>query len=428
MKKVFLFLSAAAMLTVACNKSETVNNAADSLNSNQIAFKAISSNVTKGEELSGTLLKDGYGIYAAAAQKSANGIIENASYFAGGEQLFKNADGTVIAETLWKAYDGSAFAPVYWPMGGDALLDFLAYAEPIAKYSSVDGEWKVVFDYPSTDISKQFTITAVDTYAHQSDFMYASVQNQSKAVNGGTGNSVKLDFSHAQALLIFNVKVNDAAEAAGLAINKIMFINDARLQQLRAKAQSDQATAPLHAAWEAKKVADGYDSMSDGQKTDWDAANPEPVAADLAAITDDQVTLKTIGTFCVNNERVELVASWSALASDADNYLMPNGVTAMSEANSQADGAKVFDYEAALTEETNLHQLGETLLIPQQEKVNFVIEYVAGGKTMYYKYNDLRGIWEMGKKYIYNLDIALEEIVITESVADYTEVAYPVAL
>jgi hypothetical protein len=45
----------------------------------------------------------------------------------------------------------------------------------------------------------------------------------------------------------------------------------------------------------------------------------------------------------------------------------------------------------------------------------------ATGRTMYYKYNELRGVWEMGKKYIYNLDINLNEIVITESVANFVD-------
>ena len=100
----------------------------------------------------------------------------------------------------------------------------------------------------------------------------------------------------------------------------------------------------------------------------------------------------------------------------------------MSEANSEANDAKVFDYNAELTAESNFHQLGETLLIPEQEKVCFVIKYTVGGKTMYYKYNDLRGIWSKGAKYIYNLDINLEEIVITESVADFVSNPIPVAL
>lgn len=422
MKKILFFLTVAALAAVACNKSETVR--VDDSAMSQISLRTFAAQPTKGAELDGEILRDGYSIYAAATQKGANGVIENASFFAGTEQLFENKDADVTADTKWQAYGASDWAPVYWPMGGDARLDFLAYATE--HHSATDGEWKVIWDNPATDVASMFHVADVDTYANQDDFVYAAVQNQSKDVNGGDGKSVRLNFKHAQALLIFNVKAN--AAAAGMKINEIMFIDDTRLQQLREYAQGEQAYAPLHAAWEAKKAADNYDSMSEGDKTAWDAANPEPTAPVLADIADNQVTLKTIGTFTVDNRRVELIADWSDLASDADNYAMPGSVTAMSDANSEADDSKVFDYGVALTAESNFHQLGETLLIPEQEKVCFVIKYTVGDKTMYYKYNDLRGIWSKGAKYIYNLDINLEEIVITESVADFVSNPIPVAL
>ena len=73
-------------------------------------------------------------------------------------------------------------------------------------------------------------------------------------------------------------------------------------------------------------------------------------------------------------------------------------------------------------------QLGESLLIPEQEKVNFTITYTVGGKKFFYTYNDLRGVWEKGKKYIYNLDLTINEIVITESVSDFVGTPEVVAI
>ena len=424
MKKIFLFLGAAALMVVACNKSQSADVPEAKIGGDELSFRSLASGMTKGAELEGNILKDGYGIYTAATQKSANGVIENASFFAGGEQLFKNVDTPVDAATLWKAYGASAFQPVYWPIGGDALLDFLAYAEPIANHSSTAGEWKVVFDYPTTNIARQFTITNVDTYAHQNDFMYAAVQNQSKALNSGA-NSVKLDFAHAQALLMFNVKVDAEAAAAGFKVNKIMFIDDSRMEQLREKAQADQSFDSRHDAWTAKKTADGYDGMTDGEKEAWNAANPEPTAAVLADITALQVPLKTVGTFCVNNERVELEAAWSDLVSNEANYLMPDGAegfkkSAANDAGVAEDGIR---YGSAIAASESFAQLGETLLIPEQEKVNFVMEYVMNGKTMYYKFNDFRGVWKMGMKYIYDLNVDVAEIVITEGVANFVDAA-----
>lgn len=424
MKKVFLFLSAAAIMVVACNKSQTVDVPVAKIGGDELSFRSLASGMTKGAELEGTVLKDGYGIYTVATQKGANGVIENASFFAGGEQLFKNVETPVVAATLWKAHGASDFEPVYWPIGGDALLDFLAYAEPIANHSTTTGEWKVVFDYPTTNIARQFTVTDVDTYAHQNDFMYAAVQNQSKALNSGA-NSVKLDFAHAQALLMFNVKVDADAAAAGFKVNKLMFIDESRVEQLRLKAQADQNFDALHDAWAAKKTADGYDGMTDGEKEAWDAANREPTAAVLADITALQVPLKTVGTFCVNNDRVELQAAWSGLVSNEANYLMPDGAegfkkSAANDAGVAEDGIR---YGSAIAASASFAQLGETLLIPEQEKVNFVIEYVMNGKTMYYKFNDFRGVWKMGMKYIYDLNVDAAEIVITEGVASYVDAA-----
>ena len=44
---------------------------------------------------------------------------------------------------------------------------------------------------------------------------------------------------------------------------------------------------------------------------------------------------------------------------------------------------------------------------------------------MNYTYNEARGTWEMGKKYIYKLDMTLSEIILTEEVADFVDAAVP---
>ena len=71
---------------------------------------------------------------------------------------------------------------------------------------------------------------------------------------------------------------------------------------------------------------------------------------------------------------------------------------------------------------TKFEQVGTSLLIPQQPRLNFLIHYTLSGNDMTYEFNELRGAWENGKKYIYNLDIYLNEIVITEEVLDWDEV------
>ena len=80
------------------------------------------------------------------------------------------------------------------------------------------------------------------------------------------------------------------------------------------------------------------------------------------------------------------------------------------------------DYGTALTSEPYL-QLGETLLVPQQQARNFCVTYTVGGNTLQYYYNVPRRVWQAGYKYVYNLDINLNEIIITETVADFERVA-----
>lgn len=427
MKKIFLFLAAASMLAVACNKGESGPDQPQSGAGVQIALQAVSQNTTKGAELSGTQLTQKYSIYAVASQKSSSGLIENSDFFTGEKQFVHNITGgddntAVPAETKWRAS-----TPLYWPIGG-ARMDFLAYAIPTTLHTSDAGKWVAVFDHPSTDISASLTFNAVDTYTNQADVLYAAVQDQTSAANGwdedtNSAKSVEMKFKHAQALLIFNLKENAKAIEAGFKIDEIAFLSNERVAALRT-----YQTAKV--AYDAKKAAANYDIMSDSEKASWDSANKAPT---LATMVDNNVTLKTVGTFNVDNTHVELVPSWSELSSKVASYNMKGGATEVSLANTGTgapETGKFLDYgfeASSITAGTN-YQLGETLLIPQQEKVNFVIKYEMNSKTFYYIHNDLRGIWEMGKKYIYNLDVNLSEIVITEKVVDFDSEVTPVPI
>lgn len=401
-----MILAGAALLALAaCNKSQTVVEQAAS---GELTFKAVSTNVTKAGELTGISMPKTYMIYAAATQKNASGIIENASFFASPyEKAFGTSEddptgigtsGAAADTRKWHAsstYDAYAAAPIYWPIGG-VKMDFLAYAMPCAQHiaAAATGKWFATWDNATTDVASQFTFNDVDTYVNQVDLLYAAANNQTNVANGGSTNSTVMAFNHAQALLIFNVKVNEEVDGK-VQIDDIEFINDTRLAALQLEQYN--GTAP----------------------------------GDLA---DNQVTLLTKGDFIVDNSRNDLIAKWAGLSSAKENYRMPIAVpAAVSESNNvvlgqtsntvQAYGSAI-DFVAG----GEYAQLGETLLIPEQEKVNFVIKYTFGGRTMYFEYNDLRGAWEKGKKYIYNLDITMNEIVITESVADFIPVATPVEL
>lgn len=450
MKKFLLFLAIPALMLVGCNNSELVYNGDN--NPNELSIRPLSSKMTKAGELTGISMPKTYGIYAAATQRNGKGIIENPSFFADPfEQLFgTNEDdpsgiGTASAvadSRQWHAgiYDAGTFVEnrMYWPIGG-IRMDFLAYAMPMASHQDVldleddvdpeavtplNGNWNMKWDNALTDAASQFTFYNVDTYAHQVDMLYANANNQTNATNGGPDNSTRMSFAHAQSMLIFNVKVNQ--EASGkLRINDIEFITPARV------AVQQEHERLLH-------------------------SDPSHVLADMQ---NDDVILKTVGTWRVDNSRNVLTSTWSfysgatldILPTRAVNYRMPiTEITAPSSANSvvlsqtATEGTALIqnyglpipfngytdttDPEHPVTVARGYAQLGETLMIPEQEKVNFTIKYTLNGRVMYYTVNDLRGTWEAGKKYIYNLDLTMNEIVITEGVDEWisTPVAVPI--
>ena len=145
----------------------------------------------------------------------------------------------------------------------------------------------------------------------------------------------------------------------------------------------------------------------------------------LAALSDDDVTLKTVGTFTVDNSRNNLVAEWSDLSAKKENAKMPDYTEATPEVSSSniADATTTQKYDVLIPVAANdkYAQLGETLLIPEQPKENFTITYTIGDKTCFYTFNDFRGNWEKGKKYIYNIEFQLNEIAITENVLDFVD-------
>ena len=64
--------------------------------------------------------------------------------------------------------------------------------------------------------------------------------------------------------------------------------------------------------------------------------SPESLTdSDIA--TDDVVTLKTVGTFTVDNSRNTLVATWNPIASKKENWNMPHGVAGNKSDSNLAD-------------------------------------------------------------------------------------------
>lgn len=104
-------------------------------------------------------------------------------------------------------------------------------------------------------------------------------------------------------------------------------------------------------------------------------------------------------TYKIDNTYNELITSWTV--SNHDNKTIKN----------IAAGGYVVTASSA--------HFGDNLLVPEQGRKNFIVNYSVSGNTMNYTYNSPRGKWEAGKKYVYKIDLNLTEIVFTEEVAEW---------
>ena len=358
MKKSLFILAMAAVAAVGCLKTETVTVDTPQ----EIAFKAVANAATKADaQHVGVFVDEDYRLYVSATQKKVDGTIENASYFT--DKPFDTA--TAAADAEYHAWDPetNAAAPIYWPLGG-CILDYIAYAMPVVVHDAdpalVEGP-VATYDNEASDVASLVAFDDWDTYKNQVDLLYAVKNGATTAENAGA-ETVGLTFNHAQALLVFQAKVNT---------EHVMQINEIKIDGLLVK-----------------------------------------------------------GDFIVDNSKNNLAAYWTNLVPVADENVVAPGATPEDDnlhayLDSEDPTADASEY---LDNTTEFEQIGSTLLIPQQPALNFVVTYTISGKTMEYEYNHVRKAWEMGKKYIYNLDITLNEIVITENVVDFDDVENPIEL
>ena len=355
MKKV-LFLAVVSLAAASCLKNEAFVVETPQ----ELTFKAVANVATKADaQLEGTLLNKDYRIYASATQRKADGTIENASYF---------TDKTFATDTT-KAIDASSryqamelisgewqVSPIYWPLGG-CSVDYIAYAMPGEVHDAtpdLDDDPDATYKNEDTDVASHLAFKGWDTYKNQVDVLYA-VKNGANTTEHAGSATLPLTFNHAQALLVFQAKVNDKHE-------HVMQINEIKMNGLLVKGDFvvDNTKNNLLVEWANLLAVPGEDVVAPG-------ATPE-------------------------NDNIHAFDPAEDPTADASEYL-----------------DNTADFE----------QVGSSLLIPQQPALNFVVTYTISGKTMKYEYNHSRAAWEMGKKYVYKLDFTLNEVVITESVVDF---------
>ena len=124
--------------------------------------------------------------------------------------------------------------------------------------------------------------------------------------------------------------------------------------------------------------------------------------ADKIKITKIEIDgLQNQGTMTFDNTRNAEEITWTFADPDADK----------DEIKSIADAYLGTDYAAQ----------GKDLLVAPQAKKNITVTYTLSGNTLTYNFNSLRGSWEKGKKYIYQLNFDLGEIVFTEEVVAFAD-------
>lgn len=354
MKKFYLILAAACVALVGCNKSEVVDSSAPA----KVNFKVMASATTKvaNPEYTGTdfLVSDGMGGYNQApsdiriygAMKDKIGSVVTGDVFGTYSSLTYNAGA-------WEPDD-----PIYIPLG-DMQYDFLSLA--FAGNDPLNGFSHYSVTNVAADMSSRVEVD-VNSDDHNSGYQHDMMWATANGIKGADGsatpdrNVAVLHYRHAFAAIIFNFSFGDVHPL--IAGGTVPFkINSIGLGHVAAGAF----------------VSDLYQS----------------------------------GDFIVDNHLHTPVAYWDNLAlgtglidEDADNASALN--TLCSRVLGFGNGMA-----ASMTGTVDdLYQAGHTLLVPEQEKTNFVIEYQFGANSpQLLEVNSPRGTWEMGKVYIYNVHI-----------------------
>ena len=307
MKKIF-FLAAITLAAASCLKDNSVVVESEK----EINFKAMTNVATKADaQLEGNILTADYRIYASATQRKADGIVENKEYFRG--LAFDTEDAEPTITSTYHAWDvqGDKKAPIYWPVGG-CVLDYLAYAMPVEAYGVAP-----IAEFDGEEAASHLVFKAWNTYDNQVDVLYAVKNGATTAENAGTGKTVGLNFKHAQALLVFEAKINEGCEGL-LQINKIEFVTD--------------VTKPA-----------------------------------------EQQTLLVQGDFVVDNSKNNLEVKWENLKSlDKKNVVAP-GADPDDDYLHDADDPN--DTGSERLDNKEYDQVGSTLLIPQQPAINFIVYF-----------------------------------------------------
>ena len=430
-KLIFLTFAAAAVALVACNKTEFTGPEAEG--EQPVSFRIAVNNLTKADAP-----------FTETDPSSADGgipIVSSSHY----------GDGTTIAAKtefeylrylgeFWYLADANFSTVSTFPLG-DTRMDVLAflgynnnydveYIRHPFHFETTDGG-RLTGDYLTAyekgwenlgDALWRPVLTDNTNYANKAYFINVVTPQYNYDIMYGSANEIKkgdtrtLTLKHAMAALYFNIAFADPDDIPdGVAMDPPLFIKPGN-------PGDDFYDALVHCDYGTYNTVDGELSN--------DYLSGEYYY--------NYLSLKTVGTFIVDNSKNNLEASWylgnwnlldknywetyysaSGYAGEGYAYLQNKDVS--EEINTVSNREDLYfskdlnDY--GFLQDTYYRVAAQ--LVPEQEIVNPWLRYRIGNHIYLTEVNLPRGTWQMGHAYIYNLKLNFNGVKFNVTVKPY---------
>lgn len=438
MKKTILFFAAAAVALVACNKTEFTGPEAEG--EQPVSFRIAVNNLTKAEApFTGTGIDTQYPIPIVSSSHYGDGTTIAAK---------TNFEYLKYVSGYWYLADASMSTASAFPLG-DTRMDVLAFLGYNNTYNvglkhpfyfeTADGgqlqdPYLNAYKYgwgSLSDAGWRPVLTDNTNYANKAYFVNVATPQYNYDIMYGSANEIKkgenrlLTLKHAMAALYFNIAFADAIPD-GVAMDPLLFIKP------------------------GKPGDDFYKNLVyckvNNSKEYYNVGDSELSGYLSGSYYYDYLSLKTVGTFIVDNSKNNLEASWylgnwKYLNNGSSNwstyytsngegyaYLQNDDVSDVINTVSSNNIVKlIFDTylnnyssvpsSSSLTANT-YYRVGAQL-VPEQETVNPWLRYRIGNQIYLTEVNLPHGTWKMGHAYIYNLKLNFNGAKFTVEVEPY---------
>lgn len=342
-----------------CVKSETVID--ESEQHREIAFKPFNTKDAMRAPINSTKLPDDarLGVFAYYHGAKAQKYFENA--------IFGKKAGT---DNTWAGIDATgASRPYYWPTAG--TLDFFAY------YPMLDNAGQVAMYYYNNEVSS-FAGHAIDITDSQYDLMFSDLLLGKTSADAGTL-GIPMTMHHALTQVVVNIKKTEATPklvVTRVTLNKVFMKAEAFTCEFRAIEGDD-----------TKKQSVGS----------WVWYTPATFRSDF--------DIKNANTSTTESGKTGM-----EITPDLKQY--GDGALIIPFPYVQGSTPNEYAWQTSITIEYTFDNGGV------ESEVTHTIDLNAGITEAKDK-----AIWEMGKKYTYNITIGLNQILFEPTVDDWDEVA-----